>query len=474
MKENKNSSQSSSSISIATQIQRALPQSIEVEQAVLGAMLLDSNAVVKALELLSESDFYLQSHRQIFRAISNLFERNDNVDLLTTKEELNRMGELDNIGGQEYLSTLVELTFTSANIEEHCKLVLEKSIQRKLIQTATQIITESYNPTQSTDELLDHAEHLIFQIKEKGIRKGLVLLKDIFDPVIKKVEERYTQRTRSTMGYQTGFTKLDEMTNGLQPGDFIVVAGRPSMGKTAFALNIGTNVAKLYEKPVAIFSLEMTTTTLIERIICAESSIPFNILRKGYLLSEANWKKLTSISSTLKKLPIYIDDSPSPRVLEIKAKARRLKAESGLALVIIDYIQLCEPIGPPSGQRNRQQEISDISRALKALAKELDVPVIVLSQLSRLPERREDRRPQLADLRESGAIEQDADVVLLLYRSEAYADILKKVEPGVAEVNIAKQRNGPTGTIKLTFLKEFMKFENYTEEEVPEFFASEE
>ncbi len=472
MKENQNSKQSTLT-SVAGQIQKALPQSIEVEQAVLGAMLLDQDAVVKALELLSESDFYLQSHRQIFRAITNLFERNTQVDLLTTAEELSKMKELDNVGGKEYLSTLVDSTLTTAHIEEHCKLILEKSIQRKLIQTATQIITESYNPTQPVDDLLDRAENLIFQIKEKGIRKGLVPLKEVFNPVIKKFEERYTQRTRSTMGLETGYTKLDEMTNGLQPGDFIVIAGRPSMGKTALALNIGTHVAKDCKQPVAIFSLEMTTETLIERIISAESKIPFNMLRKGFLLSDSDWKRLTSIATDLRQLPIYIDDSPSPRVLEIKAKARRLKAESGLALVIIDYIQLCEPTGPPSGQRNRQQEISDISRALKALAKELNVPVITLSQLSRLPERREDRRPQLADLRESGAIEQDADVVLLLYRSEVYADVLKKVQPGVAELNIAKQRNGPTGTIKLTFRKDIMKFENYTGEEVEEPFVEE-
>ncbi|MCX7784994.1 MAG: replicative DNA helicase [candidate division WOR-3 bacterium] len=466
MKE-KNSSQSALT-SVAAQIQKTLPQSIEAEQAVLGAMLLDPEAVVKALELVSESDFYLQSHRQIFRAITNLFERNVQVDLLTTAEELSRMKELDNVGGKEYLSTLIDMTVTTAHIEEHCKLVLEKSIQRKLIQTATQIITESYDPTQPTDELLDRAEHLIFQIKERGIRKGLVEIKEVFNPIIKKLEERYSKRTRSAMGYETGFDKLDEMTNGLQPGDFIVIAGRPAMGKTAFALNIGLNVADHYKQPVAIFSLEMTTETLIERIICAKSRIPFNTLRKGFLLSDADWRNLTNISSSLKQLPIYIDDSPSPRILEIKAKARRLKAEVGLALIIIDYIQLCQPIGPPSSQRNRQQEISDISRALKALAKELNVPVIALSQLSRLPERREDRRPQLADLRESGAIEQDADLVLLLYRSEVYADFIKNIEPGVAEIIIAKQRNGPTGTIKLSFLKETMRFEKLTKEEVPE------
>ncbi len=445
---------------------RTPPQAIEAEQTVLGAMLLDEEAVVRALELLDESCFYLSQHRKLFQALSNLFERNVAIDILTATEELNRLKEIENVGGREYLSSLVDMVVTTANIEEHCKLVLEKAVQRKLIQTATQIVSESLSSTQTTDELLDRAEHLIFQIKEKGIRRGLVSMKDMFKPLVKKIEDRFQNRERLVTGFETGFFRLDELTSGFQPGDFVVIAGRPSMGKTALALNIAAHVAKRYEKPVAIFSLEMTTETLLERVICAEVGIPFQIIRKGQL-SKAQWNRLINVAGYLEHLPLYIDDSASSRILEIKAKARRLKAESGLAMVFVDYIQLCEP-SAFSSQKNRQQEISDISRSLKALAKELNVPVVALSQLSRLPEHREGKKPQLADLRESGAIEQDADTVLLLYRAEAYPDLRTPENEGKAEVNIAKQRNGPTDMIILTFRKEFMKFENWTGEIAPE------
>ncbi|MEO0076748.1 MAG: replicative DNA helicase [candidate division WOR-3 bacterium] len=445
--------------------ERTPPQSIEAEQYVLGSMLLDEEAVVCALEMLDESCFYLTQHRKIFAVMANLFENNKAIDILTVSEELKRIKELDNVGGHEYLSTLVDTVITTANIQEHCKLVLEKAIQRKLIQTATQIVAESLSSTQTTDELLDRAENLIFQIREKGIRKGLTPMKDIYKPLIKKIEERYHNRERLVTGIDTGFSKLNELTSGFQPGDFIVIAGRPSMGKTALALNIAVHVAKK-EIPVAIFSLEMTTETLIERIICAESEIPFNIIRKGQL-SKQQWTRLFNVSDYLEKIPLYIDDSASARVLEIKAKARRLKAEVGLGMIIIDYIQLCEPT-IKSAQKTRQQEISDISRALKALAKELNVPVIALSQLSRLPEHREGKRPQLADLRESGAIEQDADTVLLLYRPWVYPEFRTDESlKGIAEINIAKQRNGPTDTFKLSFRDEIMKFGDLTFE-VPE------
>jgi replicative DNA helicase len=451
--------------------ERTPPQAIEAEQAVLGAMLLDEEAVVRALEFLDESCFYLTQHRKIFQALSNLFERNVSIDILTAAEELNRLKELENIGGREYLSTIVDKVATTANIEEHCKLVLEKSVQRRLIQTATQIVSESISSSQTTDELLDRAEHLIFEIKEKKLRRGLVAMKDIFKPLVKKIEDRFQNRERLVTGLETGYFKLDELTSGFQSGELIVIAGRPAMGKTAFALNVATHIAKRHEKPVAIFSLEMTTETLMERVICAEAGIPFHVIRKGQL-SKAQWNKLTNVAGYLEHLQLYVDDSASARVLEIKAKARRLKAESDLAMVIIDYIQLCEP-SVTSSQKNRQQEISDISRALKALAKELNVPVVALSQLSRLPEHREGKRPQLADLRESGAIEQDADMVLLLYRADAYPELRKPENEGIAELNIAKQRNGPTDMINLTFRKEIMKFDNYIGEIAPEFEAEE-
>ncbi|MEO0075056.1 MAG: replicative DNA helicase [candidate division WOR-3 bacterium] len=439
------------------------PQANEVEQAVLGAMLLEPEAVVCALEYLDASCFYLNSHKKIFQALSNLFERNVAIDVLTAAEELNRMQELENIGGREYLSTLVELVETTANIEEHCKLVLEKAVQRKLIQTATQIVSESYSSTVTADELLDRAEHLIFEIKERKLRRGLVAMKDLFMPLVKKIEDRFSDREPLTRGLKTGFDRLDELTSGFQQGDLIIIAGRPTTGKTSLALNIATNVTKEYDRPVAIFSLEMTTETLIERIICSEAGIPFQTIRSGKL-SRTQWNRLSVVADYLKRLPIYIDDSASLKVLEIKAKARRLKAESDLAMIIIDYIQLCEPsVRLP--QRTRQQEISDISRALKGLAKELNVAVVALSQLSRMPERREDKRPQLADLRESGAIEQDADMVLMLYRPEVYLENRDKPElQGYAELNIAKQRNGPTDIVKLTYRKEIMKFENYIPE----------
>jgi replicative DNA helicase len=444
------------------QADRTPPQVIEVEQAVLGAMLLDPEAVVCALEYLDESCFYLNQHRKIFQALSSLFERNVAIDVLTTGEELARLKELDNIGGREYLSTLVQVVETTANIEEHCKLILEKAVQRKLIQTATQIVSESYSSSQTVDELLDRAEHLIFDIKERKLRRGLVPMKDMFKPLVKKIEDRFQNRERLVTGLETGFFRLDELTSGFQAGELIVIAGRPSMGKTALALNIAAHVSKRHEKPVAIFSLEMTTETLLERVICAEAGIPFQTIRKGQL-TKAQWNKLTNVAGYLENTPIYVDDSASSRVLEIKAKARRLKAESDLAMVMVDYIQLCEP-SVTSSQKNRQQEISDISRALKSLAKELNVSVVALSQLSRLPEHRTDKKPQLADLRESGAIEQDADMVLLLYRADAYSDLRKPENEGIAELNIAKQRNGPTDTITLTFRKEIMKFENYVGE----------
>jgi replicative DNA helicase len=445
---------------------RTPPQAIEAEQAVLGSMLLEEEAVASVLEILDESCFYLSQHRKIFQALTGLFERNVSIDILTAAEELTRLKELENIGGREYLSTLVDVVVTTANVKEYCKTVLEKAVQRKLIQTATQIVTESMASTQTTDELLDRAEHLIFEIKEKGIRRGLVSMKDMFKPLVKNIEDRFQNRERLVTGYESGYFRLDELTSGFRPGDFVIIAGRPSMGKTALALNIASHVAKKHEKPVAIFSLEMTTETLLERIICAEANIPFNIIRRGQL-SKAQWNRLTSVAGYLEHLPIYVDDSASARVLEIKAKARRLKAESDLAMIFIDYIQLCEP-SMTSSQKNRQQEISDISRALKALAKELGVPVVALSQLSRLPEHREGKKPQLADLRESGAIEQDADTVLLLYRAEAYPELRTPENEGKAELIIAKQRNGPTDTVTLTFRKEVMKFENWSGEIAPD------
>uniref|UniRef100_A0A7C6A9A6 Replicative DNA helicase n=1 Tax=candidate division WOR-3 bacterium TaxID=2052148 RepID=A0A7C6A9A6_UNCW3 len=439
--------------------ERKPPQALDAEAAVLGAMLLDPDTVPKALQYIDESCFYLQSHRKVFKAIVTLFEKNIPADIVTVEQELSRMKELENVGGKEFLVSLLETVLTTAHIEEHAKLVLEKAVQRRLIQAASQIVQESFDEAKSADLLLDRAEQLIFDIKERSVRKGFMPLKELLHSTVKTIEDLHEKR-RLITGLETGFTQLDERTCGFQPGDLIIIAGRPSMGKTALALNIGVNVALRNNVPIAIFSLEMSREMLAQRIICAEARISMRDLRRGRL-SRRDWTKLTTALGPISQARIYIDDSAALPVLEIRAKARRLKSEEKeLGMVIIDYLQLIEGARDEKMLKSRQQEISDISRALKAMAKELNVPVVALSQLSRLPERRDPKhpRPQLADLRESGAIEQEADLVMLLYRDEFYNR--DSPDKGIAEVNIAKQRNGPVGTFRLAFLAECMRFEN--------------
>jgi replicative DNA helicase len=439
--------------------ERKPPQALDAEAAVLGAMLLDPDTVPKAVQYIDENCFYLQSHRKVFKAIISLFEKSKPADIVTVEQELSRMKELENVGGKEFLVSLLETVLTTAHIEEHAKLVLEKSVQRRLIQAASQIVQESFDDSKPADLMLDRAEQLIFDIKERNVRKGFVPLKDLLHSTIKTIEDLHENR-RLITGIETGYAELDERTCGFQPSDLIIIAGRPSMGKTALALNIGVNAALRNNIPIAVFSLEMSREMLAQRIICSEAHISMRDLRRGRL-TRRDWTKLTTALGPISQARIYIDDSAALPVLEIRAKARRLKSEEKeLGMVIIDYLQLIEGAREERLAKSRQQEISDVSRALKAMAKDLNIPVVALSQLSRLPERRDPKhpKPQLADLRESGAIEQEADLVMLLYRDEFYNR--ETPDQGIAEVNIAKQRNGPVGSFKLAFLADCMKFEN--------------
>jgi replicative DNA helicase len=443
-----------SRVSDATEGGRLPPQSLEAERSVLGAMLLDKEAIARALEMLDESCFYREAHRKIFRAILELYERNEAADLVTLSELLKRTGQLDAVGGLPYLSALFEFVATSANLEYHSKIVLEKATLRKLIEASTHIVTQAYEAREDAAELIDAAEQQIFAISDPRLRRGFVPLKDLLTHSFEVIQELYDSK-RHVTGVPSGFRDLDELTSGFQRSDLVIVAGRPSMGKTSFVLNVAEFVA-IEEKPgtpVAIFSLEMSKEQLVQRLLCSQARIEGHRLRRGYLGRE-DWPRLTSAAGRLSEAPIYIDDSPALGVLEMRAKARRLKAEVPLGLIVVDYIQL---IRGQAGVENRQQEISQISRALKALAKELDVPVVALSQLSRAVETRGgDRRPVLSDLRESGALEQDADLVLFIYRGEMYERTSEN--QGIAEILVRKQRNGPTGDIQLKFFSEYALF----------------
>lgn len=435
-------------------VERVPPQSYEAEASVLGAMLLEKLAVTRALEHLDDSFFHHPGHRILFRAMSRLFESNKIIDPITLTEELRRTDELEDAGGQVYIMDLLSAVPTAANIEYHIKIVIEKAVLRRLIETATGIVSEAYEGKGDVNDILDRAESRIFEISQHRVKQGFISIKNILKSAFELIETLH-QRKGGVTGIETGFIDLDEMTAGLQDSELIVIAGRPSMGKTSFALNISQFAAIERGIPVAIFSLEMSKDQVVQRLLCSEARVDGSKLRTGYL-SESDWPKLASAAGILADAPIYIDDSPTTTVLEMKAKARRLKSEVNLGLVVVDYLQL---IQGPRGADNRQQEISAISRSMKALAKELNIPVVALSQLSRAPEMRKDRRPTLADLRESGAIEQDADVVVFIYREEQYE---RTGEKDVAEIIVGKQRNGPTGTIELFFRKESTTFENLT------------
>jgi replicative DNA helicase len=397
-----------------------MPQALDAENAVLGAMLLNPDAVARVLEVLSSSPehFYLDAHRKIYQAVVTTFDSNQPTDAVTVAAELKRMKELDNVGGMPYLSGLLDAVVTAAHCEEHARLILEKSIQRQLIQTATEIVQQSYDEGRRAHELLDEAEQKIFEIRQAGTRKGFEQVKSLLMGEMERIEQAMREK-RLITGIETGFHALDERTSGLQKGDLIIVAGRPSMGKTSLALNIAVNASLRGKTPVALFSLEMSTEALVQRLICAEAAVSMKNLRRG-MLSSRDRSRLTAALGPLADTQIHIDDSPSLNTLDVRARTRRLRSEVPLGLVVIDYLQLMEAHHTGRRDRNRQQEISDITRSLKAMAKELNLPVMVLSQLSRAPEARPGKRPQLSDLRESGAIEQDADLVILLYREKFY------------------------------------------------------
>ncbi len=433
--------------------QRLPPQSLEAEISVLGGILLENEALNRVLEVIREGDFYRESHRTIFSALVELYERSEPADLITLSEVLKKREEFEAVGGIEYLNSLVNSVPTAANITYYAKIIKEKSILRKLINRATEIISQGYTDSGDVDEFLDRAERSIFEISEDRVRPSFYPIKDIIKSSFKTIEKLYEKRQLIT-GVPTGFTKLDELTSGLQPSDLIIVAGRPSMGKTTFALNIAQHAAIKGGIPSAIFSLEMAKEQLALRMLCSEAKVDAHRLRGGFL-SEADWPKLTRAAGNLSEAPIFIDDTPGLTALEMRAKSRRLKAEKKLGLVIVDYLQLMRG---RADSDTREQEISDISRSLKALAKELTVPVIALSQLNRRVEERGDKRPQLADLRESGAIEQDADVIIFLYRDEIYNK--SENNKGKAEIIIGKQRNGPTDKFDLAFLDRYTCFEN--------------
>jgi len=444
---------------------RVPPQALDAERAVLGAMMLDPEAVGRALEILEEQNFYREAHRKIFRVMNTLFEKSEPIDQVTVAQELQDRGQLEDIGGAYELSKLLDIP-SSANLEYYAKTVLEKSVLRQLINVSSNAITSAYDQSEDVYDLLDQTEHAIFQLSDRRLKGGFLNIKEIMNSTMETIESFHTA-TDGVTGIATGFTDLDDKTSGFQPSDLIIIAGRPSMGKTAFALNIARNAAVDHKVPVGIFSLEMASHQLAMRLLCSEAQVSAHKLRTGRLPS-ALYSNLSRKVGVLTEAPIFIDDTPSITVLELRAKARRLKAEHDLGMVIVDYLQLMR--GPRSSE-NRQQEISEISRSLKALAKEIKVPVVALSQLSRAVESRGgDKRPMLSDLRESGAIEQDADVVMFVFRKEHY-DRENTEHPGDAEIIIGKQRNGPIGTVHLTFLKDYATFKDqsmYSDEQFVE------
>jgi len=436
---------------------RTLPHNLEAERSVLGAILLHNDAFNFAAEVIDAKDFFRDAHRRIFDKMVKLAERGDAIDLVTLKEELGRAGELEEVGGPAYITALVDGVPRSTNVEHYARIIKEKATLRNLIFSANKILSSAYEAEEEADLILDQAEHAIFAIADQKIRDGFVSLRELAHGSLETIEKLHARKELIT-GVPTGFTDLDEMTSGLQPADLVIIAARPSMGKTSLVLNMAQHVGTKTGMSVGIFSLEMSKEQLFLRMLTGEARIDAHRMRGGFL-GERDWGRLSQAIGTLSDANIFIDDTPSIGVLEMRAKCRRLAAEHGLHLVIIDYIQLMQGRGR---FENRTLEVASISRSLKGLAKELRVPIVVLSQLSRAPEARSDRRPQLSDLRESGALEQDADVVIFIYREDMYAD--KSAPPtdaqGVAELIIGKQRNGPTGVVRLAFIREFTRFEN--------------
>ncbi|TCL65299.1 primary replicative DNA helicase [Hydrogenispora ethanolica] len=438
-------------MSIASIAERIPPQNIDAERSTLGSMFLEKEAIEKGLELLQSEAFYREAHRVIFEVVLHLHNHGEPVDIITVSEELKRRNMLEKIGGIPYLTALANAVPTAANVEYYAKIVAEKALLRSIINTATEIVRLGYEGADEVDSILDQAEKQIFQIAQQRHVKGYVALKSILIDTFERIEQLYENRGGVT-GLGTGFRDLDRMTAGLQPSDLIILAARPSMGKTTFALNLARNAAVDYKAPVIVFSLEMSKEQLALKLLCSEAGVDNQRIRTGTLRDE-DWPRLSHALGRLSESNIYIDDTPGVTVFDIRAKARRIKAEAGLGLIVIDYLQLMQSRGR---SENRQQEVSEISRSLKALARELEVPVISLSQLSRAVEQRTDKTPSLADLRESGSLEQDADIVAFLYREDYYNKETEK--KGITDLIIAKQRNGPVGTVELLFQKEFSKF----------------
>jgi len=429
------------------------PQSIEAEQAVLGAMLSSKDAISKALQWVRSHHFYKESHSKIFLVMSDLFDKGEPIDTISVINKLKKNKQIDDVGGAYFITGLVESVPTTANIESYAKIVLEKFMLRELIRASHELSKDAYNDQQDVGEILDAAEQTIFGITQDRLRGGFMPIDGILHETFQNLD-RIASNPGSVTGVASGLIDLDEITSGFQKGDLVIIAGRPSMGKTALALSVMRNAAIDYKVPVGMFSLEMANHQLAQRLLCAEGRVDSHLVRTGKL-PKNQWKNLSLAVGSLAEAEIYLDDTPAITVLELRAKARRLKAEKNLGLIIVDYLQLMQG---PRNIESRQQEISNISRSLKALAKELDVPVIALSQLSRAVEQRSDHRPQLSDLRESGAIEQDADVVIFLYRSWVYSR--EEEDKGRAQAIVAKQRNGPIGTVDLSFIDRFARFES--------------
>jgi replicative DNA helicase len=441
---------------------RSAPWSPEAEQAVLGAMLLDQDAALRAVELVDDTVFYREGHRRLFRAMRALIERRSVIDPVTLNDELERRGELAQVGGAEYVAELVDAAPTAANLEHHTKILREKSILRRLIEASTQTITEAYDGRSQAPDLLDLAEARIFQISQQRRDQGFTRLKEMLWPAMERIEA--LQRSGKTItGVPTGFVDLDEMTSGFQPSELIIVAARPSMGKTALVLNVAAHAAIEAKVGVAIFSLEMSKDALVQRLLTAEAQVDSSRVRRS-ALRDADFTRLARAAGILQGCPIWVDDTPAITLLEMRSKARRLKAEHDIGLLVVDYLQLMRS---PEYAENRVQEISDVSRSLKGLSRELKIPVIALSQLSRASEQRGgERKPILSDLRDSGAIEQDADIVIFIHRPEYY-DKEDETKRGIAEILLAKHRNGPTGDFTLRFSREFTRFDNFTAREEP-------
>ncbi len=438
-------------------LRKVPPQNVDAEESVLGGILIDATALDRVIEVMGEADFYRESHRKIFRAMLGLSERGEPIDLITLNDSLRGRDELQAVGGATYLAELVDRVPSAANIATYARLVREKAVMRSLISVSNEISERCYDGQEDIETFLDEAERLIFDVSEQRVRPAFTKVGDMIMDTIKTVEQLY-ERKELVTGVATGFLDLDRMTAGLQPADLIIIGARPSMGKTSFALNIAQHVALHHQVAVGVYSLEMSRDQLVLRMLCSEARVDLSKVRTGYL-GERDFPRLALAAGRLAEAPIFIDDTPAHNVLEMRAKSRRLKREANVGLIVVDYLQLMRGL---TAEENRNQELSEISRSLKALAKELNVPIVALSQLNRQVEQRADKRPVMSDIRESGSIEQDADVIMFIYRDEMYkAD---SQDEGVAEVLISKQRNGPTGTVRLAFRREYTRFENLVED----------